>query len=287
MQLDTGLMPEFSAPGFYERNFSLPRKAFRDARWKPATRESGMEVDQKAVVQANMVIDVFFSDQQQFSSSLKAAPYSAKGEDIIFVPGFDEGRKSSFRGAKEVSPCLAPVMGSPRAGSSENFQSDMKVTVEEVSNKCREPLHAETVSMGKMLQREAVFTPKGTLVSNESVPNSNKIPSDENINSEILFPKSISSAELFDIQIKEINEALIKFGKQTDGEIKAKEASNAEITPQNQCDEAKEGSGAREVGLVQAHGQIQGSGRVHAQSVQQKINTTSPILIYTKGERKL
>lgn len=53
---------------------------------------------------------------------------------------------------------------------------------------------------------------------------------EENINSEILLPKSISSTELFDIQIREINKALIKFGKQTDGEIKAKEASNAEIT---------------------------------------------------------
>jgi len=122
--------------------------------------------------------------------------------------------------------------------------------------------------MGKTLQTEAVFTPYRKSISNESGPNLNQIPSEENINSEILLPKSISSAELFDIQIREINEALIKFEKQTDGEIKAKEASNVEITPQNQCDEAKEGSGAREVGLVQACGQLQGSGHVHTQSVQ-------------------
>uniref|UniRef100_A0A7N2LFY6 Phorbol-ester/DAG-type domain-containing protein n=1 Tax=Quercus lobata TaxID=97700 RepID=A0A7N2LFY6_QUELO len=224
-KLETGFMPEISAPGFYERNFPLPWKAFRDARWKPVARES--------------------------------APYSAKGEDVIFVPSFDEGRKSSFRGAKEVSPCPVPVVASPRASSLEKIQSDMKVMVEEGSNKCREPLNAETVSIGKTLQTEAVFTPNRTSVSNE-----------ENINSEILLPKSISFAELFVIQIREINEALIKFGKQTDGEIKAKEASNVEITPQNQCDEAKEGSGALEVGLVQARGQLQGYCRVHAQSVQ-------------------
>nr|POF20273.1 hypothetical protein CFP56_49189 [Quercus suber] len=221
---------------------------------------------------------VFFGDQQQFSSSLKAAPYSAKGEDIIFLPGFEEGRKSSFRGAKEVNPCLALMVASPGAGSPENIQSNMKVTVEAGSNKCKEPLNATTVSMGKTLQTEAVFTPNRTLVSNKFEPNLNQIPGEENINLEILLPKpkSISRAELFDNQIKEINEALIKFGKQTDEDIKAKEVSNAEITPQNQCDEEKEGSGAREVGLVQAYGQLQGPGHVHAQSVQQKINTASP-----------
>ena len=48
MQLDMGFMLEISAPGFYERNFPLPRKAFCDARWKPAARESGMEVNQVA-----------------------------------------------------------------------------------------------------------------------------------------------------------------------------------------------------------------------------------------------
>nr|POE95362.1 hypothetical protein CFP56_42864 [Quercus suber] len=166
-------MPEISAPGFYKRNFPLPRKAFRDARWKSAARESGMEVGQIAVFLANMETDVFFSDQQQFISSLKAAPYSAKGEDVIFVLGFDKGRKSNFRGAKEVSPCPAPVVASPRASSSENIQLDMKVTVEEGSNKYRKPLNAETVSLGKTLQAEVVFTPNETSISNESRPNSN------------------------------------------------------------------------------------------------------------------
>ena len=131
-----------------------------------------------------------------------------------------------------------------------------KIMVEKGNNKCREPLNVETVSMGKTLQTEAVFTPNGKTVSSESGPNLNQMPGEENINSEILLPKSTLSTKLFDIQIREINEALIKFGKQTDGEIKAKEASNAEITPQNQCDEAKEGSEAREVGLVQARGQL-------------------------------
>ena len=121
MQLDTSFMPKISALGIYGRKFPLPRKAFRDAKWKPATRESGMEVGQIADFQADMETDGFFGDQQQFSSSLKAAPYSAKGEDVIFVPSFDEGRKSSFRGAKEVSPCPVPVVASPRASSLEKI----------------------------------------------------------------------------------------------------------------------------------------------------------------------
>ena len=123
MQLDTGFMPEINAPGFYERNFPLPRKAFRDARWKLVARESGMKVGQVADFQADMEIDVFFSDQQQFNSSLKVAPYMAKGEDVIFIPGFNEGRKSSFRGAKEVSPCPVSVVASSGTGSLENIQS--------------------------------------------------------------------------------------------------------------------------------------------------------------------
>ena len=92
---------------------------------------------------------------------------------IKLCPGFDEGRKSSFRGAKEVSPCVVLVVASPGASSPKKIQSDMKVTVEEGSNKCIEPLNAETVSMGKTLQTEAVFTPNRMLVSNESRPNSN------------------------------------------------------------------------------------------------------------------
>ena len=225
-------------------------------------------------------------DQQQFSSSLKAAPYSAKGKDVIFILRFYEGRKSSFRRAKEIGPCPALVVDSSGTGSSENIQSDMEVTVEEGSNECRDPLNAETVCMWKTLQTKVAFTPNGKSVSNESRPNSNQIPGEENINSEILLPKSISSTELFDIQIREIDEALIKFGKHTDGEINAKAVSNAEITPQNQCDKAKEGSGAHEVGLAQARGQLQGSGGVHAQFVQQITNIATPKKTYTRGGRK-
>ena len=69
------------------------------------------------------------SDHQQFNSSLKVVPYSAKGKNVIFVPSFYEGRKSNFQVLKEVSPCPAPVGENSRMRSSENLQSDMEVSL--------------------------------------------------------------------------------------------------------------------------------------------------------------
>ena len=215
------------------------------------------------------------SDHQQFNSSLKVVPYSAKGKNVIFVPSFYEGRKSNFQVLKEVSPCPAPVGENSRMRSSENLQSDMEVSLEEGRNKCRESLNAETVGLEKTLQTNAAFISNGKSILNESCLNSNQIIGENNINSKILLPKTVKSAELFDIQIKEIDEALYKFGKHTDGEINAQEAINADFTPHNQFDEVREGSGTCEVGLAHAHEQLQGSSRAHAQPVQQKLNTTT------------
>ena len=172
-------------------------------------------------------------DQQQFSSSLKAVPYSVRGKNVIFVPGFYEGRKSSFRVSKEVSPCPAPMGENSGTESLENLQFDMEVSVEERSNKCRESLNAETVGLVNTLQMDAALISNEKSISNESCPYSNQIIGENNINSEILFPKSVSFAELFEIQIKEIDEALFKFGKHTEGEINIQEAINADIIPQS------------------------------------------------------
>ena len=72
----------------------------------------------------------------------------------------------------------------------------------------------------------------------------------------------------------------------TDEELNAKEAINVDFILQNQCGEAREGRGAREVGLAYACEQVQGPGREHAQSAQQKINTTTPKKTCTRGGRK-
>ena len=138
-------------------------------------------------------------DQQQFSFSLKAAPYSAKGKNVIFVPGFYEGKKSSFRVSKEVNPCLAPMGENSGTESSKNLQSDMEISVEERSNKCWDPLNAEIVGLENTLQTDTALISNEKSISNESCPYSNQLIRENNINSEILFPKSVSSAKLFEI----------------------------------------------------------------------------------------
>ena len=226
-------------------------------------------------------------DQQQFSSSLKAAPYSVKGKNVIFVPGFYEGRKSSFRVSKEVNPCPAPVGENSGAESSENSESNMEVTLEERRNKFRESINAETVGLENTLQTDAAFISNRKSISHESCPYLNQITGENNINSEILFPKTVSKAELVEIQIKEIDEALVKFGKHTEGEINTQETINADITSQSQCEDEGNGSGTRETGLAHAREQLKGSVCAPAQSVQQNFNTTTSKKIGTRGGRKL
>ena len=226
-------------------------------------------------------------DQQQFSSSLKAAPYSAKGKNVIFVPGFYEGRNSSFRVSKEVNPCLAPVGENSGAESSKNSKSDREVTLEERRNKFRESINVETVGLEDALQTDTAFISNGKSISHESCPYSNQIYGENNINSEILFPKSISSAELFEIQIKEIDEALFKFGKHTEGEINTQVTINVDISAQSQCEDEGNGSGTRETGPAHACEQLKGSVCAPAQLVQQNFNITTSKKIGTRGGRKL
>ena len=108
-----------------------------------------------------------------------------------------------------------------------------------------------------------------------------------NINSEILIPKPVSSAELFEIQIKEIDEALFKFGKHTAGEINKIETINANISGQSQCKDEGKGSGTREIGPELAREKLKGSVGAPAQPVQQNFNTATPKKISTRGGRKL
>ena len=215
-------------------------------------------------------------DQQQYSSSLKAAPYSAKGKNVIFVPGFYEGRTTSVRVSKEVNPSPALVGENSGAESSENSQSDREVTLEGRRNKFKETINVETVGLEDTLQTDSALMLNGKSVSNVSCPYSNQISGENNINSEILFPKPVSSAELFEIQIKEIDEALFKFGKHTAGEINTIETINANISAQSQCKDEGKGSGTLEIGPAHAREKLKGSVGAPAQPVQQNFNTTTP-----------
>ena len=141
--------------------------------------------------------------------------------------------------------------------------------------------------MEDTLLTDSALMSNGKSVSNVSCPYSNQISEENNINTEILFPKTVSSAELFEIQIKEIDEALFKFGKHTAGEVNKIETINANISAQNQCKDEGKGSGTREIGPELAREKFKGPIGAHAQPVQQNFNTASPKKMSTRGGRKI
>ena len=103
----------------------------------------------------------------------KAAPYSAKGKNVIFVPGFYEGRTASVRVLKEVNHSPVPVGESSGAESSENSQSEREVTLEGRRNKFKETINVETEGLEDTLQMVSVLRSNGKSVSNVSCPYSN------------------------------------------------------------------------------------------------------------------
>ena len=111
MQLDTSFIPRMFVPGFYKRNFPLPWKAFRDARWKPIARELGIEVNQVADFQANMEIertegrDEINDINEAVIIEIEEGNTSQTGEDT-------EGGKTSSPMIKIDSNSLAVTQGS-------------------------------------------------------------------------------------------------------------------------------------------------------------------------------
>ena len=83
-------------------------------------------------------------------------------------------------------------------GSPKNVQSDMELTVEKESNKLEEHLNAEIVGVESTLQTDVGVIPNMDFISNISYSNLNLNIMDE-INSEILIPKPVSFAKLFNI----------------------------------------------------------------------------------------
>ena len=83
-------------------------------------------------------------------------------------------------------------------GTPKNVQSDMELTVEKESNKLEEHLNAEIVGVENTLQTDVGVIPNMDFISNISYSNLNLNIMDE-INSEILIPKPVSFAKLFNI----------------------------------------------------------------------------------------
>ena len=170
-------------------------------------------------------------------------------------------------------------------GSLENVQSDMELTVEKDSNKLEEHLNAKVVGVENTLQTDVGVIPNMDFISNVSYSNLNLNIVDE-INSEILIPKPVSSAELFNIQIREIDEALTKFGQHTDERVNSLKAINVAIIPQTQREDVRKGKEAREVKLATSREQEQGVSREPAQFASQKICTSTSKKPCTKGRVK-
>lgn len=124
-----------------------------------------------------------------------------------------------------------PVVDNLGMGSLENVQSDMELIVEEESNKWEEHLNAEIVGVENTLQTDATVIPNKKSISNDPYPNLNPNLMKKNINYEILLPKTVSFVELLGIQIREIDEALYKFGQHTDEKVNVVEAINVDLIP--------------------------------------------------------
>ena len=176
-------------------------------------------------------------------------------------------------------------MDKTRTGSPKNVQSDMELIVEKESNKLEEHLNAEIVGVENTLQTDVGVIPNMDFISNISYSNLNLNIMDE-INSEILIPKPVSFAKLFNIQIREIDKALIKFGQHMNERVNLLEAINVAIIPQTQREDVRKGKEAREVKLASSREQEQGLSREPTQSASQKICTSTSKKPCTRGRVK-
>ena len=140
------------------------------------------------------------TENQQFSSYLRVAPYTSAGKDVIFVPGYYENK--SRRSSQSPSPAVVipparEVAPPPVTGT----QPDME------SEEIREELNLESVSKSNSLTGcEGVMDE----VNDISIPNlvgSTLQPTSK----PSTFMHQISKDEIFAAKIKEIDKEISKF----------------------------------------------------------------------------
>ena len=183
-------------------------------------------------------------EQQQFSSSLKAAPYTSVGKLVIYVLGFYEGRKSGTHKSQEARAQLELVVAAPANGPSEVIQSNMEIeTSEEVGEgiKVGDLATAETNKLENMLPQDIDSFPNKDSISNGSSPNLSPINSVVHSKAKTSFPTSATSAELFDIQIREINEDMNTYGQNTGVQVKPISTISENIKQRFQSESLLEG----------------------------------------------
>ena len=165
-------------------------------------------------------------DQQQFNSTLRVAPYTSAGKDVIYAPGYYKCLKprarAKFHGvqSQSSSSVRAGEDGSPMV-----VQPAKRVTKKSVDGEAFKSI--DGIKKGEALNNNCADV-EGTLQLNQeeqqisdsistlsppiNAPNSKEV----NMESRNLILNSVSEAELFDIQIREIDEALKAFGNNSE-----------------------------------------------------------------------
>ena len=154
------------------------------------------------------------TENQQFGSYLRAAPYTSAGKDVIFVPGYYENR---FQRSSQ-SPSPAVVILPAREGVSPPAtvtQPDMEC--EEI----REELNSESVSKSSSQTGSEGVTGEVNDISIPNLVGSTLQP----ISKPPTFKHQISNDEIFSAKLNEIDKEISKF----DSPI------NMEFSVANQC----------------------------------------------------
>ena len=140
------------------------------------------------------------------------------GKSVIYVPGFYEGRKSSTHKSQEARAQAEPVVAALVSGPSEVIQSDMETETGEEGGegiKGCDLASSDTHKLENTLPQDIDSFPSRDSISNGSTPNLSPINLMVLSTAETSFPTLVRSVELFEIQIREIDEDMIKYGQNT------------------------------------------------------------------------
>ena len=120
-------------------------------------------------------------------------------------------------------------------------------------NEC-EPLNNKNVGMEEVLHSNLETQLNSDTISTISPPINAPIFEEVNIGAETLTPNSVTTAKLFDIQIREIDEALMKYGNNSESRQTPTATINEEIHFQTQQAVSVENQGAQQSGTRATQG---------------------------------
>lgn len=120
-------------------------------------------------------------------------------------------------------------------------------------NEC-EPLNNKNMGMEKALHSNLETQLNSYTISTISPPINAPIFEEVNIGAETLTPNSVTTAKLFDIQIREIDEALMKYGNNSELRQTPTATINEEIHFQTQQAVSVENQGAQQSGTRATQG---------------------------------